>query len=38
MGFTIHEIKKQTPVPPNTRREIQSLLGMLNFISCGVSL
>jgi len=31
MGFTMHEIK--TPVPPNAGIEIQSFLGMLNFIS-----
>ena len=36
MGFTIPEIK--TPVPPNARNEIQSCVGMLNFISWGVSL
>ena len=36
MGFTIPDIK--TPVPPNARNEIQSFVGMLNFISCGVSL
>jgi len=31
MGFTIPEIK--TPVPPREGNEIQSFLGMLNFIS-----
>ena len=31
MGFTMNEIK--TPVPPNAGSEIQSFLGMLNFIS-----
>jgi len=31
MGFTMHE--KNPPVPPNARSEIQSFLGMLNFIS-----
>ena len=36
MGFTIPEIK--TPVPPNAWNEIQSFVGVLNFISCGVSL
>ena len=36
MGFTIPEIK--TPVPPNARNGIQSFVGMLNFISWGVSL
>ena len=36
MGFTIHE--KKTPVPPNVEIEIQSFVGMLNFISWGVSL
>ena len=36
MGFTIPEIK--TPVPPNAGNEIQSFVGMLNFISWGVSL
>ena len=35
MGFTIREIK--TPVPPNAGNEIQSCVGMLNFISWGVS-
>jgi len=38
MGFTIPEIKTTTPVPPNAGREIQSYVGMLNFISRGVSL
>ena len=32
----MHE--KETPVPPNAGSEIQSLVGMLNFISWGVSL
>ena len=36
MRFTIHE--KTTSVPPNAGSEIQSFLGMLNFISWGVSL
>ena len=36
MGFTIPEIK--TPVPPNAGNEIQSCLGMFNFICWGVSL
>jgi len=36
MGFTIPEIK--TPVPPNAGNEIQSYVGVLNFISWGVSL
>ena len=36
LGFTIPEIK--TPVPPNVGNEIQSCVGMLNFISWGVSL
>ena len=36
MGFTIPEIK--TPVPPNAGNEIHSLVEMLNFISCAVSL
>ena len=36
MGFSIPEIK--TPVPPNAGKEIQSFVGMLNFISWGVSL
>ena len=36
MGFTIPEIK--TPVPPNAGNEIQSVVGMLNFIIWGVSL
>ena len=36
MGFTKPEIK--TPVPPNAGNEIQSCVGMLNFISWGVSL
>jgi len=36
MGFTIPEIK--TPVPHNAGNEIQSFVGMLNFISWGVSL
>ena len=36
MVFTIHEIKK-SPVPPNAGNEIQSFVGMLNFISWGVS-
>jgi len=31
MGFTMHE--KKTPVPPNAGNEIQSYVGMLNFIS-----
>ena len=35
MGFTIPEIK--TPVHPNAGNEIQSFVGMLNFISWGVS-
>ena len=35
-GFTIPDIK--TPVPPNAGNEIQSCIGMLNLISCGVSL
>ena len=35
MGFTIPEIK--TPVPPNAGNKIQSFVGMLNFISLGVS-
>jgi len=30
----MHKIK--TRAPPNARSEIQSFLGMLNFISCGV--
>ena len=30
----MHE--KETPVPPNVGSEIQSLVGMLNFISWGV--
>ena len=36
MGFTIPELK--TPVPPNAGNEIQSGVGMLNFISWGGSL
>jgi len=36
MGFTRPEIK--TPVPPIAVNEIQSFVGMLNFISWGVSL
>ena len=32
----MHE--KKSPVPPNARREIQSFVGMLNFISWVVSL
>jgi len=36
IGFTIPEIK--TPVPPNAGIEIQSFVGMLNFICFGVSL
>ena len=36
MGFSIPEIK--TPVPPNAGKEIQSFVGMFNFISWGVSL
>ena len=36
MGFTIPEIN--TPLPPNAGNEIQSFVGMLNFISWGVSL
>ena len=36
MGFTIPEIKP--PVPHNARNEIQSCVGMLNFISWGISL
>ena len=36
MGFTMHE--KKTPVAPDAGREIQSFVGMLNFISWGVSL
>jgi len=36
MGFTIHEIN--TPVPHTAGNEIQSFVGMLNFISWGVSL
>jgi len=36
MGFTTPEIK--TPVPPNQAIQIQSFVGMLNFISQGVSL
>jgi len=36
MGFTIPEIK--IPVSPNVGNEIQSFVGMLNFISWGVSL
>jgi len=36
MGFAIPEIK--TPVPPNAGNVIQSFVGMLNFISWGVSL
>jgi len=35
MGFTILEIK--TPVPPNAGNEIQSFVGMLNFISLGAN-
>jgi len=31
MGLAIPEIK--TPVPPNAGNEIQSFVGMLNFIS-----
>jgi len=34
MGFTTPEIT----VPPNAGNEIQSFVGMLNFISWGVSL
>ena len=34
--ITMHE--KKTPVPPNAGREIQSFVGILNFISWGVSL
>ena len=34
MGFTIPEIK--TPVPPNAGNEIQSFVGMLDFIRWGV--
>jgi len=37
MGFTMSE-KKTTNVPPNAGSEIQSVLGMLNFISWGVRL
>ena len=33
MGFTIPEIK--TPLPPNAGNELQSCVGMLNFISLG---
>ena len=36
IGFTISEIK--TAVPHNAGNEIQSFVGMLNFISWGVSL
>jgi len=36
MGFAIPEIK--TPVPPNAGNEIQSYVGVVNFISWGVSL
>jgi len=36
MGVTIPEIK--TPVPPNAGNEMKSCVGMLNFISRGVSL
>jgi len=36
MGFIMHE--KKTPVAPDAGREIQSFVGMLNFISWGVSL
>ena len=36
MGFTMHENK--TYLPPNAGREIQSFVGMLKFISWGVSL
>ena len=36
MGFTMHE--KKTPVPSNVGIGIQSLLGMLNFISWGIGL
>ena len=32
MGFTIHDIKK-TPVPTNAGNEMQSFVGMFNFIS-----
>jgi len=35
-GFTMYEIK--TPVPPNAGNGIQSCVGMLNFISWGVTL
>jgi len=35
MGFTILVIK--TPVPPDVGNEIQSFVGMLNFISWGES-
>jgi len=35
MGFTIHE--KKTPIPPNAGNEIQSFVGMLNFMRWGVS-
>ena len=36
MGFSIPEIKMSQP--PNAGNEIQSLVGMLNFISWAVSL
>ena len=36
MGFTLPEIK--TPVHPNAGSEIQSCVGMLNYISYGVNL
>ena len=36
MRFTIPKIK--IPVPPNAGNEIQSCVGMLNFIRWGVSL
>ena len=36
MRFTIPDIK--TPVPPSAGNEIQSCVGMLNFISWGVNL
>jgi len=36
MGFTIPELKN--PVPPRAGNEIQSFVGMLNFISQGGSL
>jgi len=35
MGFTQHEIKKTTPVPPKAGSESQSCLGMLNFYQLG---